>query len=281
MKILIIQENGRHDNNREFRECFCLKRAFENLNNICDIWGLGHINYNDTPDFNNYDIIINLENYDEQNWLPNLHIYSKPLKILWSIDAHCRGEQIFEKTFHEGRYDYLLHSTKDYVKKDYHIWFPNCYDDSLIKQLNIPKKHKFGFCGNYVNRKNILTELKERYNLHLDIFVIGKEMVKAVNEYNCHFNLNIANDINYRSFETIGCGTILMTNYNENYEKLGFINEKNCLIYKNKSELIMYIENLDYFINKSDIAINGLELAKKHTYTRRIEKLLQNIRISN
>lgn len=279
MKILIIQENGRHNDNRNFRECFCLKRAFENLNHICDIWGLGHANYNNIPKYDDYDIIINLENYDEDNWIPNLRFYSKPLKILWSIDAHCRGEEIFEKTFYEGGYNYLLHSTKDYVKKDYHIWFPNCYDDTLIKKLNISKKHKFGFCGNYVNRKNILLELKEKYNLHLDIFIIGEEMVKVINEYNCHFNLNIANDINYRSFETIGCGTILMTNYNENYKELGFVNEKNCLIYKNKSELNTYIENLDYFINKSDIAINGLELAKNHTYTKRIEKLLNDIKI--
>jgi hypothetical protein len=28
MKILLIQENGRHNENRHFRECFCLQRGF-------------------------------------------------------------------------------------------------------------------------------------------------------------------------------------------------------------------------------------------------------------
>ena len=41
-RILIIQENGRHERNREFRECFCLKRAFNQLGFGCDIWGKGH-----------------------------------------------------------------------------------------------------------------------------------------------------------------------------------------------------------------------------------------------
>ena len=84
---------------------------------------------------------------------------------------------------------------------------PNAFDDSLVKPLDIEQKHELGFCGNYVNRRSILEWLEQNHGLHLDIFVIGDDMVKSINSYKCHFNLNIANDINYRSFETIGCGT--------------------------------------------------------------------------
>lgn len=277
MNVLIIQENGRHEKNRKFRECFSLQRAFNKLNHDCEIWGLGHDNFEKTPDFNKYDLIFNLENYDSINWLPNLSKTTHPIKLLWSIDAHWIGDEKFEKTFYEGKYNYLLHSTKDFVKKDYHRWFPNAYDDDLIYNMKIQKNAKVGFCGNFVNRKEILLELQQKFNLKLDIFVIGEEMVKAINSYGCHFNLNIANDLNYRSFETIGCGTLLLTNYNPFYEELNFINEKNCLMYKNKNQLFEYLHNIEFFINNTEIAKNGENLSKEHTYKKRIEKILNEI----
>lgn len=272
MKILLIQENGRHDANKIYRECFCLQRAFNFLNHDCDIWGLNHDNFKEYPEWNSYDWIINLENYDELNWVPDLSKVTKPKKFLWSIDAHCRGEKIYENTFLQGKYDYLLHSTKDFVKKPYHVWFPNAFDDTLIKKLDISKQYDIGFCGNYVNRKSILEWLEHSFGLHLDIFVIGDKMVEAVNSYKCQFNLNIANDINYRSFETIGCGTVLLTNYNAQYLELGFEDNVNCLMYKDVTELvekIQYVKNNDLI----DISNNGYMLSKKHSYKERINLL--------
>ena len=102
MKIIIIQENGRHDANRNFRECFSLQRAFKKLNHECDVWGLGHDNFDMIPDWNSYDLIFNIENYDTTGWVPSFKSTTKPKKAVWSIDAHCRGEEIFENTFKEG-----------------------------------------------------------------------------------------------------------------------------------------------------------------------------------
>jgi hypothetical protein len=279
MKVLVIQENGRHDANRNYRECFSLQRAFSNLGHSCDVWGLGHLNYNTPPDFNSYDLIFNLENYTEE-WLPNLSQIKNPMKVMWSIDAHVRGEEVFEDIFKKSKYDYLLHSTVDFVKDKHHIWFPNGYDEHLIKPMEIEKKIDFGFCGNFVNREPILRWLNENHNLHLDIFVIGDAMVKSINSYKCHFNLNIANDINYRSFETMGCKTLLMTNGNHQYDKLGFVDNENCLIYNNITDIQ---DKINQFREMSDDEINnvaskGHEFIKYHTYTKRVEKLLGDLK---
>lgn len=279
MKILLIQENGRHDANRHFRECFCLQRSFEKYGHVCDVWGLGHDNYTETPEWDSYDWIINLENYDTNGWQPSLSQTTNPYKFLWSIDAHCRGEEVFEDTFKEGNYNVLLHSTKDFVKKEYHYWFPNAFDDGLIKPLDIEKKFDLGFCGNYVNRKQILEYLEKTKGLRLDIFVIGDAMVEAINSYKCQFNLNIGNDINYRSFETIGCGTLLLTNYNPQYEELGFIDGQNCFFYSTQEELeekINHIKENDI----SDIAMNGYELSKNNTYDVRVKQLLESFKLT-
>lgn len=278
MRVIIIQEAGRHDGNRNFRECLSLQRAFIHNGHQCDVWGLGHSNYECIPDWNSYDLIMNIENYDSIGWVPDLSFFDNPVKILWSIDAHCRGTEIYENTFISGKYNFLLHSTSEFVNYDYHIWFPNCFDDDLIKKLDIEKKYRMGFCGNYVNRKDLIDWMQSNYQMKIDIFVIGESMVRSINEYQIHFNKNMLNDINYRNFETIGTSTVLLTSYNTDYDLLGFVHNKNCLIYKDKKDIIDIIDTLSMdpmCIEK--IGSEGYNLSKNHTYKIRVKQLIDKI----
>jgi hypothetical protein len=278
MRVIIIQEAGRHEENRNFRECLSLQRAFLYNGHQCDVWGLGHSNYSQIPDWDSYDLIMNIENYDSVGWVPNLSSFNKPIKLLWSIDAHCRGEEIYENTFSSGRYNFLLHSTKDFVKKNYHIWFPNCFDDDLVKNMQVDKKHFIGFCGNYVNRKDLIDTITSEFGMKQDIFVIGESMVKSINEYRIHFNKNMLNDINYRNLETIGTGTVLLTSNNPNYESLGFIDGENCLIYNDIEDIrriLMEVKQNPDILEK--IGDSGYGLSKNHTYKVRVNDLLKKI----
>jgi len=276
MNILIIQENGRHKKNRNFRECFSLQKSFIKLGHECIVWGLGHDNYENSLDLNSFDVIINLENYDQVGWVPDLKSISCK-KYLWAIDAHVKGLAPYKQEFHRGGYTKTLQSTLQLVDED-SVWFPNAYDDTLISCLNLEKKHDVGFCGNVNNRGHLLQLLDNNFKLKKDIFVIGEDMVSAINSYKVHFNCNIGIDINYRSFETIGCGTALVTNYNEAYEQLGFIHGTNCMMYSNTSELINYVNALlkdNTLLQK--VACGGYELAKQHTYLKRAQQLLEKI----
>lgn len=275
MLILIIQENGRHDRNRNFRECFCAQRAFHHYGHRADVWGLGHSNYDQIPDYNAYDVIINLENYDETGWVPNLK-QVKATKFLWAIDAHVKGIDGYLKTANEGDYDLILQATNEFVGAiPRSIWFPNCYDDEIIKPINTEKKYNLGFCGNIVNRGNLIKLLQDTFNLKLDEFVIGPDMVEAINSYKVHFNANIGIDINYRNFETLGCGTCLLTSYNSKYERLGMIDGVNCLVYKNIQEMLEKVKfALENDEARTIISNNGLVLAEQHTYKKRINYLL-------
>jgi len=273
MKILLIQENGRHDANREFRECFGLQRGFSKLNIESVVWGLGHQNFNDSIDFEEFDLIINLENYGG-SWEPNISdIKSK--KFLWSIDAHCRGEQPFLEEFQRNKYDLLLHSTKDFVNESYKVWFPNAFDDTLIGKRDVTNRCDVGFCGNVVNRSEFLDKLNNKFNFIHDHFHIGESMVQSINSYKIHWNKNIANDINYRNFETLGCGIPLVTNYNHQYDELGFINMENVVFYNNDEEMYSSLQLLlDDEELRLRIANNGFELSKQHTYEKRCEFLI-------
>jgi hypothetical protein len=274
MKVLLIQENGRHNENRHFRECFCLQRGFEKLGHNVTVWGLGHDNYNSIINFEDFDLIINLENYDSSMWVPNLSNVNT-IKFLWSIDPHVRGENPYLKEFKLGNYNILLHSIKDYVNEDYKVWFPNSFDDTLISPRDIGKRCDVGFCGSLLNRNEYINLLSSNFNFIYDNFVIGDSMVNAINSYKIHWNRNISNDINYRSFETIGCGIPLVTNYNYQYEELGFIDGVNVMMYKDNNEMIFKINKLlsDDKLRES-IGKSGLELSKQHTYEKRCEFLI-------
>lgn len=282
MRILIIQERGHHDANRDFRESCCLKRSFDRLGHECVIWGKGHPNFGVVPEFDSYDIVLNLENYGE-GWLPNLHAYPQPLKIVWCIDAHHRGEDVYEQMFTRDGYNILAHATLDFVRKPHHRWFPNCTDIGLMVPMpSLPKVHRIGFCGNYATeqRKRIVNALTDAVGMKQDIFVIGNDMVRTVNSYRIHFNLNIGNDINYRSFETLACETVLVTNHDHQYDKLGFVDGHNCFMYSGR-EIDTIVERIASVMGMEDAVLD--EVAKRgrqlvlahHTYDHRAAALIR------
>jgi len=276
-KILIIQEASRHPENAEFRECLCLARAFKENGWEPTVYGKGYSNFSDKLDFNSFDFILNLENYGD-DWLPDLSSFNKPYKMFWSIDAHCRGMAPYEEIFKKGKYNLLLNSTLDYVTEPYHHWFPNAFCHHKIKNLKIEKTHKFSFVGNHVNRKSILDFLTDKYGLKQHIFVIGDQMVKTINESFLHFNKNMLNDLNYRNFETIGCGTALITDYNHMYDKLGFVDNENVILYDSFESLI---GKLNYYLDNTEklatIANNAESLSSQHTYLERVRGLIEKI----
>ena len=272
--ILIIQEASRHSENFEFRECLCLERAFKENNWEPTVYGKGHSNFSDKIDFNSFDFILNLENYGDF-WLPDLSSFNNPYKMLWSIDAHCRGMSPYEDIFKKGKYDLLLNSTLDYVTEPYHHWFPNAFCHHKIKNLKLEKINKFSFVGNHVNRKPLLDFLTNKYGLEQHIFFIGDEMVKEINKTTLHFNKNMSIDLNYRNFETIGCGTALITDHNHMYDDLGFKDGQNVIFYNDLGSLV---EKLNYYLDNEPeltrIASEGEKFSHLHTYGERVKNLI-------
>ena len=275
MRVLIIQENGRHEKNRNFRECFSMQRALEFFDNDVDVWGLGHLNFDSNIDFESYDMILNLENYDDFGWVPDLSKVDTK-KLIWCVDPHIKGIDPYIEEYKRGNYNLILQAIPKYVVDKTSVWFPTCYDGDLVYPFDIEKKHFIGFCGSLLNRKQILDSLTDKYGLIQDIWVLGEDMVKAISSYSIHFNMSLADDVNYRSFETLGCGTLLLTNKNPQHEALGFVDGKNCLIYDSYETLCNKIElcvNDPSIID--DIVDNGFDLADKHTYVRRADTLLK------
>lgn len=284
MKILIIQEAGRHEKNKDFRESLNLHRALLRIEFVESIvWGINYPSFQTQfSDLEKWcDVILILENYTS-SWLPISEIsQSRKLKIFWSIDSHCIGEQ-HKDLSKKLNVDIVLHSVHghgyffDFAKT---FWFPNAYPSDLIYPINnVEKKYDIGFCGNVNNRGMYLDYISKHFNLKKDIFVIGHDMVNSINEYKIHFNRNISTDINYRTFETLGCGTFLLTNKTPGLEELFNIGE-NIEIYDDNDlldKIRFYLQNE----TQRNILVNkGLtHVQTHHTYDNRAIQFIEIIK---
>ena len=284
MKILLIQERGRNEGNREFREALCLKRGIERAGHEAVVWGLNYNNFSVSFDeiSKDCDALLSLENYDS-GWHPDISKF-KGKKLFWSIDSHC-ALQNHQMHCAKHKFDTILLSN---IQHSHHfngmvnsaVWFPNGYPPDLVKpDLTVTRSHDIGFCGSLIgNRESWLNLISNKFKLKKDIFVIGNDMVKAFSSYKIAFNINIADDINFRTFEATGSGAMLLTNYTPNLEKLFKIGEE-IIIYDSPEDLLRKIEiyTLDDDL-RNMIANNGKNRSiNNHSYDSRSKNLLKLI----
>jgi len=284
MNFLIIQEAGRHEENRHFRESLCLKNSINKIEgNSAEVWGLNYPRFNEFDELERWaDVIFILENYTPA-WLPvNKIVRSNKLKIFWSIDSHCVLNMHIDLN-KNLKPDIHLNSTESYLPyftpyARYCYWFPNSYPSDLIEPLPVEKTVDVGFCGSFFQeRQSLINELAE-FNAKYDIFVIGNKMVETICSYKIHLNKNLANDINYRTFETLGCKTFLLTNHTPGLEKL-FDIDKDLVTYRDindlKEKIKFYLDNPD---KRKEIEEHGYNtVLKKHTYDARCRYLMRII----
>jgi hypothetical protein len=280
VNILIIQERGRHDANRDFREAQSMKRALNQLGHSAVVWGLGYKTWPLADCLKGADFILLMEQYDQTGWVPDLSTFKGP-RVFWTIDSHCNLAE-HQAQVRRQKITHLLSSTESYLaayEAPYKVWFPNCYDDTLIHPMaGVEKVYEVGFCGNDNGRLAWLQAIERRFKSTVipraDVFVIGQAMVRAINSYRIHFNRNIADDINYRTFETPGCGTFLLTNHTPGLERLFDIG-KDLVTYDSIDDLMGKVRHyLEHPWDREVIAAAGYARVKRdHTYLKRAEQL--------
>ena len=283
-RILIIQEKGRHAANAEFRESLCVQRAFARLGLDSTIWGLRQDNFHSPYEEieKSHDAVLLLENYPETDWLPEL-ARSRKLKIFWSIDSHVVLEGHLAMCARQ-RIDLVLNSIWDHVpafRRHGGVYFPNAYPDELVHPFPVKRKIDVGFCGNILNRESWLEKIRRRsfwglkFRFQVDEFVLGQEMVRAINAYRIHFNRNHSIDVNYRTFETLGCRTFLLTNETPGLRELFRIGT-DLVTYRDEKDLLDKITHyLRHPEERETIARLGHEHARRHhTYEVRMKMLL-------
>ncbi|MFN3551283.1 MAG: glycosyltransferase [Endomicrobiia bacterium] len=106
-------------------------------------------------------------------------------------------------------------------------------------------------------------------------------MAKVYSQAKIVFNKSAGGEINMRVFETLSCGSLLLTDRLKpevGLEEL-FQDRKHLVLYDDENDLL---EKIDYYLrNESDreeIAYNGYkEVLSKHTYEHRVKEMFNKI----
>lgn len=299
-KVLIVQEHGRHKENAEFRESECLKRAFKRIEGVdAEIWGLNYPNFDASTPEQSYnkvldgsDAVLVLENYDQQGWLPDFSKTKKP-KAFWSIDSHCAlGKHVwFAK---QSKFDIHFNSTPEYLKhfsphSQKTLWLPNAFPADLFSGDCTSgfgqRKYQVGFCGNLIADRAQWLDSIDKLTLHTpnmsgrvrrDIFVLGHKMVDALGSYQISLNKSIATDINYRVFESMAAGALLLTNADPPALTTLFEPGKHLLTYTSTQDLADKVQwALANQEQAASIARSGHQEAwQHHTYDHRAKMII-------
>lgn len=230
--------------------------------------------------FKIFDTLLVVQNYSLEK-IKYVNIF-EGLKIFWSIDSHKDFERHAQFIL-DNKFDITLVSSFNYVHQFVNkginaFWFPNCYPSDLIKPITFKNRPvQIGFCGSKSNRGEWLAKLSSEFNFHLAINVLAEDMVRELYSYGICWNRNEADDINFRTFEAMGAGCLMMTNETPGVRKLF-----SALSIRFYSDYNDCINKIKHFINHEEerlqIAINGYnEVRKNHSYDARVADLIRII----
>lgn len=291
MKWLILQSAGKHkgqdgwDRNDMLRECFAIEYALCCAGDTVDVWGLRHENYATKPDFNSYDGIFTIENY-ELDWLPRVNGLYRALRIFWIIDAHWQPLNTYAEVL-KG-YDIVLHSTRGFIAPyrtlypdRKHLYFPNGVDSRFFDCALYPETPRTDdiifIGGKAAPRAAAIDHMVQECGMSYRYGITGMSYIRAVMNAKIQFNKGLNGDINYRNWETIGLGTCLLTEYDPEMELLGFKHNVNCLFYKTVDEAVELAKTCLKTGEWQRIAQAGYALSKHHSYVKRVPRLIHNL----
>jgi len=158
-------------------------------------------------------------------------------------------------------------------------WLPNAYPNDLI-DVNpaAVRTVDIGYCGTPGSpaRQEMITALMSGVLLHTDIMVLGDAMALAIGGYKISWNRNVSYDINYRTFESMGAGAMLLTNETSGV-KILFDDKKDCVFYNDLQDCI---DKTRYYLahdtERLAIARAGYSDVKaNHTYDNRAQQIVK------
>lgn len=158
------------------------------------------------------------------------------------------------------------------------IWLPHAFEPQAYPKGEVlTKKYDVCFVG-HVNSRNREDALDKLFS-HFPNFFYGQalfdEAAQRFSESKVCFNISMTDDLNMRTFEVMGTGSFLMTNWIPTIEE-HFEDGKHLVLYRSLDELIDKTKYyLDHDSEREKIAQAGYEeVIKKHKIQDRVDVIL-------
>jgi hypothetical protein len=192
------------------------------------------------------------------------------------LTVRLRHARFFDHVFLYHR-NYLRHFQEH--PTDYVHWLPYACDLELFHSAEVERDIEVGFVGlpqPRTNRGQIVEMLRKRYRMNDQRYYFRAEIPEIYQRSKIVVNIPLADDLNFRTFEAMSCGALLLTKRIANGQELLFEENKHYVAYADEQELL---EKVGYYLahpaERAAIAATGLaEIQSKHRLEQRIEDLL-------
>jgi spore maturation protein CgeB len=222
---------------------------------------------------------------------------------VWLIDTHVAYERHIE---YAKLFDYVFLAISKYVplfeaRLSYYdrvFWLPLCFPaphipkqkplELLYNPLTVREYAKreqlypIGFVGRFDNkwlakRQEMLDFVEDKYGKMCHFVTDYNTVYQTMSKCIIMLNMTYADDLNYRVFEALACGNILISNPVPDMYKINGLDEK-IVMYKTLAGLHEKIYDLldeNYYIEK--VEHNKYWIETYHTLSNRIKSMLDMI----
>lgn len=235
-----------------------------------------------------------------QGWYPDLVIVADqsthPLilglewldvPLVWyAIDTHVH--YVWHPAY-ASVFDVILVAQKDYLpmylydaSRQVVVWAPLFCDPAHDRVLRLPRDYPLSFVGTVdpklnPDRVTLLKELQQR----LPIVIQSGPYVETFNRSKIVLNQCVANDVNFRTFQAMACGTLLLMEQVGNGLTDLFQNGIHLVLY-DKGNIDQIVELSEHYLvhdaDRAAIAERGREIVvRNHTSRHRAQQILELI----
>ena len=199
----------------------------------------------------------------------------------------------YKPFLYENNYDILFYrqtSQANYLKLidcfKPSYWLPFSVDIDIYKKKNLPKIYDILTSSTvrndvYPNREKVNNLVSKQMKLKcVTKRVVHEQYIDAINQSKIAIiSVNCFDTLTMKLTEFTSCGTFVLTDRAEGMKKLGFINGKHYVIYKDIDDLQ---NKINYYLNHKKerelIAKQGMEFTRKnHNNTIRIKTMFNQI----
>ena len=198
------------------------------------------------------------------------------------LEARQKLARFFDHVFIYHR-NYLRHF-QEHTAGHVH-WNPYYVDIAFFHPNGSDRDIDVAFVGQlhqFPERVNLIRRLSERYKMNEPRFYSQKEIPGVYSRAKIVLNLPLADDLNFRTFEAMSCGAMLLTRRVNNGQEVFFEEGKHYAAFGDEQELF---EKVAYYISHPEErgAIAGAGLAEvqlNHRLEQRLEVLFSKVQES-
>lgn len=185
-------------------------------------------------------------------------------------------------------FDHVFLYHRNYLKyfKEHPVehvhWLPYACDLELFRPLGQERDLDVAFVGQHFpgsERSKLLRIVVGRYRANEQRYYTQAEIPAVYSRAKIVLNLPLADDLNFRTFEAMSCGAMLLTRRIANGQEILFEEGRHFAAFADERELV---GKIDYYLAHPDeretIAAAGLaEIQQRHGLEQRVEELVDAV----